>query len=147
MKRGIIFLLNIGLTGLLLAQDPDSIEMEKANGFAQPKTLELAVQQFNARTELSEKLTFTELFQAVDFELSNTHGNNDPEFREILLKIVRTRTLPKGALIKVYKYTEESKNDLIFVLLNLHLQSYDLVPEPGSKNLWKKIAVRIKFSK
>ena len=140
-------MLHIGLTSFLLAQDADLIELEKANGFAQPKALEVAVQQFNARSKLPEKLTFTELFQALDFELSNTHGNNDPEFREILLKIVQTRTLPKGALIKVYRYTEESKNDLIFVLLNLHLQSYDLVPEPGSKNLWKKIPVRIKFSK
>lgn len=140
-------MLHIGLTIFLLAQDPNSIEMEKANGFAQPKTLEVAVQQFNERSKLSEKLTFNELFQALNFELSNTHVNNDPEFLDILLKIVRTRTLPKGALIKVYKYTEESKEDIIYVLLNLHLQSYDLVPEPGSKNLLKKIPVRLKFSK
>ena len=140
-------MLHISLANFLLAQDADTIEFEKAHGFTQTKTLEVAVQQFNARSKLSEKLTVTELFQALDFELSNTHGNNDPNFREILLKIVQTRNLPKGALIKVYKYTEESKNDLIFVLLNLHLQSYDLVPEPGSKNLWKKIAVRLRFSK
>lgn len=118
-----------------------------SHGYSNVTSIKRAVDLFNREIGDEPGVTEDEVWKAVSFAVGLTHENNDGEFRNILLQISSTRLLPKGALIKYYKLSEEDNSYAVFLLLNLDRQPLDLVPEPGSKELIRRVPLRVDFSR